>query len=102
MDLKTEGNQESKKGELPVYKYSHAAIQRQQKRRSQKREAKPIYFDSALASNSNYMNVIKESHESILRRKNLEQEKRRILNMDFKKRSDRADWERLNKYLQER
>ena len=48
------------------------------------------------------MNVIKESHESIMQRKNLENEKRRILNMDFKKRSDRADWEKLNKYLQER
>ena len=58
-----------------------------------------MFFDSALASNSNYMNVIKESHESILRRKNLDQEKRRILSMDFKKKSDKADWERLNKFL---
>ena len=48
------------------------------------------------------MNVIKESHESILRRKNLDQEKRRILSMDFKKKSDKADWERLNKFLYER
>jgi hypothetical protein len=48
------------------------------------------------------MTVIKESHESIMKRKNLEKEKHRILNMDFKKRSDRADWENLNKYLQER
>ena len=48
------------------------------------------------------MNVIKESHESILRRKNLEQEKRRILNMDFKKRSDKEDWQKLNKFLQGR
>lgn len=48
------------------------------------------------------MNVIKESHDSILRRKNLDQEKRRILSMDFKKKSDKADWDRLNKFLQER
>ena len=48
------------------------------------------------------MNVIKESHQSILRRKHLDQEKRRILSMDFKKKSDRQDWERLNKFLQER
>lgn len=48
------------------------------------------------------MNVIKESHQSILRRKHLDQEKRRILSMDFKKKSDRDDWERLNKFLQER
>lgn len=45
------------------------------------------------------MNVIKESHESILRRKNLDQEKRRILSMDFKKKSDKQDWDRLNKFL---
>ena len=45
------------------------------------------------------MNVIKESHESILRRKNLDQEKRRILSMDFKKKGDKADWQRLNKFL---
>lgn len=38
------------------------------------------------------MNVIKESHESILRRKNLEKEKQRILNMDFNSNKDRADW----------
>ena len=48
------------------------------------------------------MTVIKESHASILRRKNMEQEKRRILNMDFNKKNDRADWERLNKFLLER
>ena len=48
------------------------------------------------------MTVIKESHASILKRKNLEQEKQRILNMDFKKKSDRGDWERLNKFLSER
>ena len=48
------------------------------------------------------MTVIKESHASILRRKNMEQEKRRIMNMDFNKRNDRADWERLNKFLLER
>ena len=48
------------------------------------------------------MTVIKESHASILRRKNMEQEKRRILNMDFNKKNDRADWERLNKFLMER
>ena len=45
------------------------------------------------------MNVIKESHESILRRKNLDQEKRRILSMEFKKKSEKADWEKLNKFL---
>lgn len=48
------------------------------------------------------MAVIKESHTSIMKRKNLEQEKQRILNMDFKKRGDRGDWERLNKFLVER
>jgi len=32
-------------------------------------------IDSALASNTAYMHVIKESHESILRRKRLEQQK---------------------------
>jgi len=48
------------------------------------------------------MNVIKESHESIIQRKNLEQEKRRIMNMDFKSRSNKADWERLNRFLQEK
>ncbi len=48
------------------------------------------------------MTVIKESHESIMKRKNLEKEKHRILNMDFKKRSDRADWENLNRFLQDR
>ena len=59
-------------------------------------------MESTLASNSNYMNVIRESHESILRRKNLMEEKRRILNMDFRKASHRQDWERLNKYLLEK
>lgn len=87
---------------MPLYKYSPAAIQRAGKRKQQKRAGNALFYDSALASNSNYMNVIKESHESILRRKNLDQEKHRILNMDFKKRSDRADWERLNRFLQER
>ena len=48
------------------------------------------------------MAVIKESHASIMKRKNLEKEKQRILNMDFKKKSDRTNWERLNKYLSER
>ena len=61
-----------------------------------------MLFDSALASNTNYMNVIKESHESILRRHALNQEKRRILNMSFTKRSDKQDWDRLNKFLQEK
>ncbi len=37
-----------------------------------------------------------------MKRKNLEKEKHRILNMDFKKRSDRADWENLNRFLQDR
>ena len=60
---------------------------------------KPVFFDSALASNSNYMNVIKESHESILRRKKLEQEKQRILNMDFTSAKDQKDWQRLNNFL---
>ena len=45
------------------------------------------------------MTVIKESNASIQRRKMNEKERQRILNMDFKKRSDRADWERLNKFL---
>ena len=58
-----------------------------------------MFYDSALASNSNYMNVIKESHESIMRRKNLNAEKQRILNMDFKKKSDKQDWEELNRFL---
>lgn len=45
------------------------------------------------------MMVIKESHESIMRRRNLEAEKRRILNLDFKKKSDRSNWDRLNGFL---
>jgi hypothetical protein len=48
------------------------------------------------------MTVIKESHASILRRKNMDAEKRRILNMDFNKKDNRADWERLNRFLLER
>ena len=48
------------------------------------------------------MNVIKESHESIMRRKNLNAEKQRILNMDFKKKSHRKDWEQLNQFLEEK
>ena len=55
-----------------------------------------------MAANSNYMNIIKESHSSILRRKDLAEEKHRILNMDFKKRSNRNDWENLNKFLEEK
>ena len=38
------------------------------------------------------MAVIKESHASILRRKNQDEEKHRILNMDFSKASDKANW----------
>ena len=45
------------------------------------------------------MNVIKERHESILRRKTLNAVKQRILNMDFKKKSDKQDWEELNRFL---
>lgn len=37
-----------------------------------------------------------------MRRRTLEEQKRRILNMDFKKKSDRDDWERLNQFLQEK
>ena len=55
-----------------------------------------------MAANQNYMNIIKESHESILRRKDLAQEKHRILNMDFKKRTNRNNWENLNKFLEEK
>ena len=60
---------------------SPAAHQRAQSYR--KNRQKPLFFDSALSSNMNYMNVIKESHQSILRRKVMEQEKRRIMDMDF-------------------
>ena len=74
-------------------------LQRNKAQQSLPKKTMPIYFDSALASNVNYMNVIKESHESILRRQSMAQAKRQILNMEFKKRSDKADWECLNKFL---
>lgn len=61
-----------------------------------------MFYDCALASNTNYMMVIKESHQSIMRRRTLEEQKRRIMNMDFRKKSDREDWERLNSFLQEK
>jgi hypothetical protein len=48
-------------------------VQRSQRRRQQRRDARqPVFYDCALASNTNYMTVIKESHASILRRKNME------------------------------
>ena len=84
---------------MTLYRTSSAVVQRTQNRRQKKLSAPAIYFDSALASNVNYMNVIKESHESILRRQSMAQAKRQILNMDFKKRSDKADWECLNRFL---
>ena len=88
--------------DLPSYNYSHAAIQRKQRSKANRRAKQPLFFDSAMAGNQNYMNIIKESHESILRRKDLAQEKHRILNMDFKKRDNRKDWENLNKFLEEK
>lgn len=45
------------------------------------------------------MTIIKESHTSILARNTMEQEKRRIMKMDFKKRSDKTEWSNLNKFL---
>jgi len=32
----------------------------------------------------------------------METEKRRIMNMDFRTRSDKDDWEKLNRFLQEK
>ena len=57
--------------------------------------ANPIYFEKVLGANSNYMAVIKESHESILRRKIADQEKKRILNMDFNKDGAKKDYLRM-------
>ena len=54
---------------LPTYRSSHAAIQRTH--RSKQRTNEPLFCDGLLAANSNYMNVIKESHESILLRTSL-------------------------------
>lgn len=67
----------------------------------QERRSKPIFFDTALSSNSNYMNVIKESHESIIRRKFLDSQKRRILDMDITKvpKSNPMDLTNLNNFL---
>ena len=59
-----------------IYRTSSAVVQRTHNRRQKKQSAPAIYFDSALASNVNYMNVIKESHESILRRQSMAQAKR--------------------------
>jgi len=58
---------------IPIYRHSAAAVQRSQLRRQQRRDARqPVFYDCALASNTNYMTVIKESHASILRRKKME------------------------------
>ena len=63
---------------------------------------KPLYFDSAFSTNLNYMNVIKESQQSILRRRLMEQEKRRILDMDFEALKVNHDWRQLNQFLTEK
>lgn len=87
----------------PIYKNSAAAVQRSQRRRQQRRDARqPVFYDCALASNTNYMTVIKESYSTIMRRNQMQQEKQRILNMDFRKKSDVNDWERLNKFIVDR
>ena len=62
----------------------------------------PLYFDSAFSTNLNYMNVIKESQQSILRRRLMEQEKRRILDMDFEALKHNHDWRQLNQFLTEK
>lgn len=48
------------------------------------------------------MNVIKESHASVMRRKQLEQEKRKIMEMDFDKKKNRQTWKKLNQFLSDR
>ena len=93
------GKTPTRQQKMTLYRTSSAVVQRTQNRRQKKLSAPAIYFDSALASNVNYMNVIKESHESILRRQSMAQANRQILSMEFKKRSDKADWECLNKFL---
>ena len=61
---------------------------------------RPVFFDAALSSNSNYMNVIKESHESILRRKQFEVQRRKILDMNFSSKADVMDMSNLNSFIQ--
>lgn len=73
--------------------------------RSQKkpsvRLSRDFFMDQALSSNNTYMNVIKESHESVSRRKHLERTKRRILNLDTSKRRnhDMLDMSDLNNFI---
>ena len=70
------GKGPTRQQQLKLYRTSSAVVQRSQNRRQKKQSAPAIYFDSALASNVNYMNVIKESHQSILRRQSMAQAKR--------------------------
>lgn len=78
---------------------SPAACQRAFSARKNKQN---LFLDSALSHNMNYMNVIRESHQSIIRRKELEQQKRYIMNMDFETAKDKSEWNNLNKFLSER
>ena len=82
------------------FKYlSPAAYQRNQQQKKTSKKVRPFYFDSALSSNSNYMNVIKESHESIRRRTFLDLQKRRILDMEFTNKNDAFDMSNLNNFI---
>ena len=63
------------------------------------RLSRDFFMDQALSSNNAYMNVIKESHESVNRRKHLERTKRRILNMDISKKHDMLDMSDLNNFI---
>ena len=78
---------------------SPAACQRAFSARKNKQS---LFLDSALSHNMNYMNVIRESHASIIRRKELEQQKRYIMNMEFETAKDKSEWQNLNKFLSER
>ena len=90
------------KGAAGTQYHSPAAYFRNQqmKRSSQKQVNRPVFFDAALSSNSNYMNVIKESHESILRRKQFEVQRRKILDMNFSTKADVMDMSNLNSFIQ--
>lgn len=58
--------------------------------------------EAALSSNSTYMNIIRESHASVMRRKHFEQEKRRILDMDFDVVKDKMAMHHLNQFISDK
>ena len=60
-----------------------------------------VTFGSPLAANTAYMHVIKEPYNSVMRRKQLEKQKQKILDMEFAT-GHQAGWQQLNQFLSER